>query len=183
MFERSPFHTCPQCKASSAFGILSARGNTLNRRCKECRYRHEARELKLLFEASGVSSTESGAEVRTFWEWPGNLSLPEHRLSSYLFAAIARKLASGQKRLPSRGMSNDITVISTYGPYVDAMFLDNECAALLSESPLNTELKLKAKIFSTNSGDAFLGYLQSIEAETSSEVRAYAEEIYGLSYA
>lgn len=37
-WERGPFEQCPMCGAEAAFGILSARGKTLTRRCKECRY-------------------------------------------------------------------------------------------------------------------------------------------------
>ena len=36
------------------------------------------------------------------------------------------------------------------------MFLDNECASLLSEEPLRSEINLTARIFSAQSGKAFL---------------------------
>lgn len=29
---------------------------------------------------------------------------------------------------PTRGFMNDVRAISAYAPYVDAMFVDNECA-------------------------------------------------------
>ena len=79
-------------------------------------------------------------------------------------------------------MMNDVRAISTYGPYVDAMFLDNECASLLAEEPLRSKVKgnLKAKIFSATSGDAFLKYLRELELRAPPEVKQYAEEIYGL---
>lgn len=60
------------------------------------------------------------------------------------------------------------------------MFVDNECAALLSEQPLRGDLKFKAKIFSLNSADAFLRYLADMEAATPAAVRAFAEHIYGM---
>lgn len=136
--------------------------------------------LKSYFESCGILPADSTAAVHKYWEWPENVHIPTHRISAYLFAALARKLVSGQKRLPSRGMFNDINAISTYGPYVDAMFLDNECARFLSEQPLATDLKLKAKIFSTNSGDAFLSYLRELQNGASTEMRKYANEIYGI---
>src|ERR1700733_1879651 len=40
MFERAPFEACPKCRAPGSFGILSAGGSTLQRRCKICRYGH-----------------------------------------------------------------------------------------------------------------------------------------------
>lgn len=140
----------------------------------------EFNQLRRLFEESGVSQKDSPQEVKKFWEWEGSEFLPDHRISCYLFAAIARKLASGQKKMPSRGMMNDIRAVSAYGPYVDAMFIDNECAAYLSESPLNKDLKMRARIFSQNSGAAFIGYLESIASETPDEIRSFANDFYGL---
>jgi len=75
---------------------------------------------------------------------------------------------------------NDVRAISTYGPYVDAMFIDNGCASLLSEEPLRSEVKLKARVFSPTSGDAFLHYLEDLSEQTPADVRQYAEEIYGV---
>ena len=140
----------------------------------------EFNQLKEFFRQKDQTDREAAGAVYNFWDWPVNREMPVHRISAYLFAGIARRLASGQKRHPSRGMMNDIRAISTYGPYVDAMFLDNECASLLSEEPLRTELRLKAKVFSAKSGEAFLQYLRDLEAAASAEVTRYAEEIYGL---
>jgi hypothetical protein len=140
----------------------------------------EVNALKRMFLESGAPSDQLGNAVTTFWDWQGNKAMPVHRISAYLFAAIARKLAAGQKRLPTRGMSNDIVAISTYGPYVDAMFLDNECAALLSEEPLKTEIGITANIFSLNSVDVFLEYLTSLADSTPREIREKATEIYGV---
>jgi hypothetical protein len=140
----------------------------------------EVNALKRMFSESGVGSNQLGNAVTTFWDWDGNKAMPVHRISAYLFAAIARKLATGQKRLPSRGMSSDIVAISTYGPYVDAMFLDNECAALLSEEPLKSEIGISARIFSLNSAEAFLEYLDTLAISTPCEIREEAAEIYGI---
>lgn len=140
----------------------------------------EVNALKHVFAASGVPSDQLGNAVTTFWDWQGNKTMPVHRISAYLFAAIARKLAAGQKRLPTRGMSNDIVAISTYGPYVDAMFLDDECAAFLSEEPLKSETGITAHIFSLNSVDQFLEYLTSLADSTPREIREEAIAIYGI---
>ena len=98
-------------------------------------------------------------------------------MSSYFYAAMARKVVSGQKGF-SRGMMNDVTAISIYAPYVDAMFVDNECAALLGERPLSTDLVFKAKIFCLNSREQFLKHLAELEARTPADVRAWAEHLY-----
>ena len=74
---------------------------------------------------------------------------------------------------------NDVRAIGAYAPYVDAMFVDNECATFLAEKPLSTDLMFKAQIFSLNSGDAFLEYLDQIAERATDEVRLYAKQIYG----
>lgn len=131
-------------------------------------------------EQAGYSRTESTLKIFEFWSWEGNTQLPHNKISSYLFAALARRISSGQRKHPGVSIFNDFRVISTYAPYVDAMFLDNECANLLNEEPLKTELALSSKIFSTKSGDRFIAYLEQIEANTPGEVRAWASEIYDL---
>jgi hypothetical protein len=147
----------------------------------DCPILNEFRTLKSYFERSGMTSMNAEGTVFKFWDWPGNEQLPEHRIFSYLFAAIAHRIVSGQKRRPSRGMMNDFKAIATYGPYVDVLFLDNECAQLLSEGPLRNEVQFKAKIFSLKSGNEFLQYLRTLQSRASIEVRAYANDIYGLS--
>jgi hypothetical protein len=136
-------------------------------------------QLRAFFEQRGVATDASAVEVVKFWRWDGNHGLPHHRISFYLFAACARKMAADQRKPPTRGFMNDVRTISTYAPYVDAMFVDNECAAFLAEKPLSTDLKFKAKIFSLNSRAAFLEYLDQIAGRATGEVRVYAKTIYG----
>jgi len=132
-------------------------------------------------QSAGYDEESSTKKIIEFWHSPQNIHIPHHRISSYLFAAAARKMASGQKRCPSRGFVNDVSALSIYGPYVDAIFIDNECAGLLQESPLREELGLDDKIFCMNRGDDFISYLRSLEAAADPLVHSYAEEIYGLS--
>ncbi|MCK1493484.1 hypothetical protein IVB14_24425 [Bradyrhizobium sp. 180] len=141
----------------------------------------EFEQLKQLFKGHGIADAELVPAIYAFWDWSENKNMPVHRISAYLFAALSRRLVSGgQRKLPSKGMMNDIRAISTYGPYVDAMFIDNGCASLLSEEPLRSELNLKAKIYSSTSGQAFLQYLRRLDDETPSDVRRRAQEIYGI---
>jgi hypothetical protein len=132
------------------------------------------------FRRIGFTQQEASSLVPDFWDWPPLQRLPVHRISAHLYAAMARKVAAGQKRPPSQGMLNDVTAIATYAPYVDAMFVDNECAALLREAPLPQALKLKARIFSLNTGADFLAYLRGLDVGTPDDVRHWAEHIYGL---
>ncbi|MGE0407487.1 MAG: hypothetical protein AB7O65_14430, partial [Candidatus Korobacteraceae bacterium] len=135
--------------------------------------------LKSAFIQAGRSEKDADREVIRFWGWERNREMPHHRISAYLFAALARRVVGGQRRI-TRGFLNDVRAISTYAPYVDAMFVDRECAELLNEGRLRDELQYKACIFSFANTKAFIDYLIDLEQATPDEVRCYAETIYGL---
>jgi hypothetical protein len=134
--------------------------------------------LLQLFDDRSVPEGECQQKVLEFLMWPSLRKAPSLWIEAHLFAALASKAASGQKRPPSKGMLNDIRAISGYAPYVDAMFVDNECANLLRE--IGNRIEYKAKIFSTNTKDAFLKYLRDIDDATPPEVRKQAQDVYGL---
>ena len=115
-----------------------------------------------------------------FWHWEGQREIPYQKISSYLFAAVAKRVVMGEKKIVDRGLMNDVRTISTYAPYVDALFIDKRCAAILKEEPLRTELDYKARVLSMSNTDEFLGYLREIESQTPDEVREYAAMIYGI---
>lgn len=107
--------------------------------------------------------------------------LPTLHISASLFAAIARQAAIGRKKPPNRGTMNDITMISTYMPYCDAMFIDKEFSNMLLEIP-EGHLNYKAKIFSINSKANFLEYLNDIEKSAAPNHIAKVNEVYGESW-
>lgn len=136
--------------------------------------------LRAHAERAGISKNESALKIFEFWRWKGNHQLPSNRISSYLFAALARRISSGQRKISGNGIFNDFRAISTYGPYVDAIFLDSECANILNEEPLKTDIGLSSKAFSTRTGEQYISYLEDVESKTPEAVRAWASEIYGL---
>jgi hypothetical protein len=80
MFERAPFHNCPVCKAKATFGILSAGGDSVRRRCTACRYAHNeilpAPDKKVIYldqpAISGIFKVKSGIRRtgdRNFATW------------------------------------------------------------------------------------------------------------------
>jgi hypothetical protein len=138
----------------------------------------EHRMLRQMLAERGVSEGQIDERILACWDWPGNQSQPYHRISSYMYAATARRYAAGQKRLPTRGFLNDVKAIAAYMPYVDAMFLDNECASMLSEAPLRDDLNFKAQIFSLKSQDAFIEYLRELEGRATDDIVEYARHIY-----
>ena len=120
------------------------------------------------------------SEIMKFWDWDRQREIPHERISAYLFAAVARRVAAGEKKIIDRGLINDVRTISIYTPYVDALFIDKKCAALLKEEPLKSELNYKARVFSLGDTDEFLEYLREIESQTPNDVRKYASIIYGI---
>lgn len=140
----------------------------------------EYRQLCHLLEDRGIDEDQRAIEIMRFWDWDRQREIPHQRISSYLFAAVARRVVMGEKKIVDRGLMNDVRTISTYAPYVDALFIDKRCAALLKEEPLGTDLEYKARIFSLNDPEEFLGYLKEIEGGTPDEVREYAAMIYGI---
>ena len=104
---------------------------------------------------------------------------PSSRISSLVWAAIGQAAAGGQKEPPNAGMGNDISVL-TLLPYCDAMFVDNGCCALWEKVPRKYRPSYTAKpLFSYNTRDEFLAYLDDIEAKGDPAVVACAREVYG----
>jgi len=58
------------------------------------------------------------------------------------------------------------------------MFVDKQCASLLQQGRLRTELMYKAKIFSLSSADEFLQYLTDLGESAPTDVQSYSNEIY-----
>ena len=132
-----------------------------------------------VFQASGLKEKQLGAKLYEYFTSPALASLPFLRLSSMIFASVARKAAAGMKKLPSQGLSNDVDAISTLLPYCDAMFIDNECRAYFDEEPLRSNLTHKARLFSLKNKEAFLEYLDSIKAGMTAEHAQIVDGIYG----
>lgn len=128
---------------------------------------------------AGVPVDRHDEEINGFWCWEGNRDQPFGRILAYMFAALAGQVKAGRIKPPTPGFMNDVKVLGAYAPYVDAMFVDNECATLLSQGRPRDELTYRARIFSLNTKNDFLEYLKVLEASASGEVRRQAESIYG----
>ena len=77
-------------------------------------------------------------------------------------------------------MANDIFIVATFLPYVDAIFIDNSCYSLLHENPIKEYLnEYKTKFFCQNTIDEFLEYLNEIENSASKLHLSTLNEVYG----
>ncbi len=132
-----------------------------------------------VLKAHGTSSDELGAKIRAFLESDAFKDYPASRIGALLWAAIARNAALGQKKVPNTGMMNDINVVSTLLPYCDAMFIDNGCRGLWESIPKQHRSFADKPVFSYNTRDCFLTYLQEIEDGADPAVLACVREVYG----
>ena len=139
--------------------------------------------IRSRFEEAGAAGDEALRRTLDFFDSENALDAPQNRLRAMLLAALGRRASSGQKRPPNRGTANDIEVISSYLPYCEAMFVDNEMAQLLAEEPLATEVaKYKTKVFSTRNRDEFLAYLEDMEAVVPDDHVDLVRKTYGDSW-
>ena len=101
------------------------------------------------------------------------------QISSILFASLAREAAFGRKKLPTKGMINDVEIIACYVPYCDAVFIDKECRRLLKQGLTEAKYSLKTKIFAQDNKEEFLKYLEEIEKSISQKHLEKVKEVYG----
>lgn len=113
------------------------------------------------------------------------LEIPSNRLTALLWSAIADQTAhGGRKKLPSSGIANDISMVSTILPYCDAMFIDREMYGLLDHPEVKKEVKnrYKTSVFSAANKEEFLAYLNNIEKGASKEHLEKVKEVYGTDW-
>jgi hypothetical protein len=140
---------------------------------------HAVQAVMEVFREAGIPEGQIWSKTREYFLSPELRHVPSIRISSMLYAALARKAAGGQKRPPNRGMANDVEALSAMLPFCDAMFVDKECHALLSEEPLRSELDYGTLLFSLNNKQDFLAHLKEIENKASEEFITALTELYG----
>lgn len=105
--------------------------------------------------------------------------LPYVKISSALFASLAREAAQGRKKPPTKGMMNDIEVIASYAPFCDALFIDNECRRFLSNRDVKNKYDISSKVFSRDNKEEFIDYLDEIEKSASETHINLVKKVYG----
>lgn len=108
---------------------------------------------------------------------------PYVKIGSAIYAAMANRAAHhGRRKPPGRGFYNDVLMLSTFLPYCDAMFIDDECRSLLNEREVKNTLNLSTKLFSISNKEEFLKYLNQIKSTASQEHLNALKEVYGDEY-
>jgi hypothetical protein len=127
-----------------------------------------------------VDPIEQLQKAGGYLQSPHLLRVPFVRLSAMLYAALARKAEAGRRRPPSPGTITDVSAIASLLPYCHAMFLDKEMAGYLQEEPLREEVRrFGTEIFSLNSRDRFMAFLNGLEEKAGAPWAALVEHVYG----
>lgn len=132
---------------------------------------------------SGVAEDDPWIKTAEFFASDTLDQVPYLRISCLLFAAIARKAATGgQTQPPDRGTLNDVKTVASVLPYCDAIFVDNYVAGLLGEVPLRSRISYGTQVFAQNRRDEFLVYLDELRAAASDDHVELVREVYGEGY-
>jgi hypothetical protein len=135
------------------------------------------------FLETGDDLSAAHQHVAAFLDGDAARSVPANAISAALMAALARKAAAGQKRVPRGGTWNDVKSIATYIPYSDAIFVDDQFAGLLREEPLRSQMaSYRGNVFSNRTRSEFLDWLRDIERNADIEHIAKVHQVYGADW-
>lgn len=106
--------------------------------------------------------------------------IPYVQLFSMLDAALANQTANGGRtQPPNQGTHNDLTMIATYTPYCDALFIDNAFREAIKQGEKHLGLDIYNKFYSQSNFKEFLDYLDKIESEAPKDHILKVKEVYG----
>lgn len=112
-------------------------------------------------------------------------NVPYQWFSARMFASLKDMVRRGayanRENAPQRlsGFFQDVKHIATYAPYCDAFVMDQSMAALVSNPRVGLENKYPVKVFSLNSWDDFLSWVDGLKAGMSEEHKAGLSAAYG----
>lgn len=125
-------------------------------------------DLIRIARTSGVAESDIASKInRYFSDTEALLQVPCVKISSFMYASLARRARQGQKKVPKS--LTDVEFISSYLPCCDAMFVDVESSKMLTEPPRDLPERYLpnrygTKIFSHNNEDEFIDYLEELIA-------------------
>jgi hypothetical protein len=99
---------------------------------------------------------------------------------SALVAVLANQAAhGGRSQPPNIGTSNDLSLVSAFAPYCDALFIDNPFKDIVKQANSLLNLGTYSKFYSANDFKGFFDYLDSIEASAPKDHLDKVKEVYG----
>lgn len=135
--------------------------------------------LRAQLDDESVPPDQWSTAIEAFLESDAPSETPFAQIAGGLLAAMAWRASRNQLGRPTRGLRADLQAIATYMPYVDAMFVDNECARLLREAPLAGRLSFGTLIFSPDSREEFIEWLRRLEGRAPAGHVNLVGSVYG----
>lgn len=109
--------------------------------------------------------------------------MPQLMMWAALFAAFNVELSEGRSPKEVRpSLYFDFVGISAYLPYCDAFFVDRECARFLDMGRVHGVVPWETRIFTIDTKDEFLAYLDEIEDGAPPGQVELVEKVYGLDW-
>lgn len=155
-------------QATSEFGDLMMKSElSLLRSLREC------------FQEHGVLGELAIESALNFLDSKEAFECPYIQLSSILYASLARRVIEGHWGKSDDVPFNDVSAISAYMPYCDAIFVDSQMHGLLKSRRVKGLSYCKAVVFSTDNKDEFLAYLDSILNAAPARHLEIVKRLYG----
>lgn len=138
-------------------------------------------ELKGILRKEGITQEENILRKLTeFFNSEEIKEVPYIKIHSMLCATIAEQAALFDRiQPPDRGTSNDLSLISSFSPYCDALFIDNGFKDLVTKADKRIGLGIKEKVFSQSNFQEFIDYLDRIEKSATADHLNLIKEVYG----
>ena len=146
---------------------------------------HRTRELIRLCADRGFEQQAALRAVVDFLTTESSVEAsPKMRVRAGLYAALARKAASGMSvsRL-NDGMTPDFEMIATVAPYCDAILVDSFCAGLLNEQPLREWMsEFGVAVLSANDPDGVEQWLEQLRQTASDKHLGLVKQVYNVDF-
>jgi len=138
-------------------------------------------QLEDILRRSGIATEEEIIlKLTDFFRSDNVKEIPYLTIYSMLSAVIANQSAhGGRTKPPNQGTSNDLSFISAFVPYCDALFIDNAFRENIKQGDKFLKLGISNKFYSVNNIKAFFKYLDGIEVNASKAHMDKVKEVYG----
>ena len=131
-------------------------------------------------QGEGMERREAQARALEYFRNGDHSAVPFVHIESLICAALGWQFARGGRRKKlGRGTTNDLSAIMHFLPYCDAMYIDNEMRNLLSDRRVVQRLKYGAFVFSRETCDQFIAYVEGLVASAPAEHLALVRRVYG----
>jgi hypothetical protein len=106
--------------------------------------------------------------VKSFFASKHFANIPHHWISARMFAVLREQVKNGAYTKPDEakrrlsGLFQDVNHISFYGPYVDAIIVDQPMSSIVNDGRLDVSKRYGVRVFSLNNWEALLEWLRSL---------------------